>query len=386
MKQYHELLTAILEHGHKKEAARENMPGSISLFGHQSRYDLSGGFPILTTKKVFWKGIVGELLWMLSGNTNIKYLVDNGSNFWNEDAYNYYVKIASANGNAQQNPILKKLDDNSYKMFLFDEFVDIIKNSKIEDLPKWSQYTLGDCGHQYGKVWRRWSTNQQVVIGHNGTHNEWGTVIIDQIQNVIKSLKESPESRRHIVTAVDPVNDKDLALYWCHSMFQFNCRKLTDSERALYYYNNYGETLLPLRTRDLDFLRIPKYKLDCQLYQRSADVFLGYGFNMSSYSLLTLILCKICNMVPGEFIHTAGDAHIYDNHLDAVNEQLSRDYNKYPLPTLKFSDNFNSSLLKYNQDNNFDVFINSLTPADFVLENYQSYPAIKAELSTGLIK
>ena len=318
MKQYLELLKEIKQKGTYKPAARENMPGTQSLFGHQFRHNLQDGFPLLTTKKMYWKGVVIELLWFLRGDTNIKYLVDNGINIWNEDAYQYYCKIAKANGETDQNVILQPVsnklstrtvvnpkDVDAYSMFTFEEFVNYIKISSADNLPIWNNYKLGDCGFQYGKVWRDWQTD--ITVESN----------VDQVKLVLDSLIKSPESRRHIITAIDPAHDKNLALYWCHCMFQFNCRPLTIIERSYYAVNNAlmhrneimfdsdetGDTL----EKQLDDNNIPKYYLDCQLYQRSADVFLGVPFNIASYALLTHIFSKICNMIPGEFIHTFGD-------------------------------------------------------------------------------
>ncbi|CAM6002680.1 unnamed protein product, partial [Sphagnum balticum] len=211
MKQYLELLQTIKDKGTYKPAARENMPGTQSLFGYQFRHDLQDGFPLLTTKKMYWKGIVVELLWFLRGDTNIKFLVDNGVNIWNEDAYQYYLKTHKR--------IINSLPTNDPFVLLcnkpisFDEFIDYVKNKDLKDLKtfeKFTNYSYGDCGYQYGKVWRDWQTDTNVEQN------------VDQIRNVLNSLKNNPESRRHIITAVDPAHDTELALYWCHAMFQFN--------------------------------------------------------------------------------------------------------------------------------------------------------------------
>lgn len=369
MKQYLELLSTIKQKGTYKPAARENMPGTQSLFGYQFRHDLQDGFPLLTTKKVYWKGVVVELLWFLRGDTNIKYLVNNGVNIWNEDAYNYYKKKCKD----------EKLVDN---ILDFDGFVHTIKvwqpHAKEEALfayPK-SNYRLGDCGYQYGKVWRNWEGNERT--GNETSHGAIEAIPfkIDQIKNLINSLKNNPESRRHIVTAIDPAHDTDLALYWCHAMFQFNCRPITyyNTSRELEQYDLKGSEV-EVKVKELN---LPKYYLDCQLYQRSADVVLGVPFNIASYALLTHILAKICNMIPGEFVHTFGDVHIYDNHKNAVEEQLQREPAK--LPTLNIND-----LLAW--DNQSSIFnFDHLAISDFTLENYNPQPAIKAELSTGLKK
>ena len=362
MKQYLDTVITIKKKGTYKPAARENMPGTQSLFGHQFRHDLSEGFPLLTTKKMFWKGVVIELLWFLRGDINIKYLIDNGVNIWNEDAYNYYCKACSRQGISLP--------------MRFESFIDMVKSGDLEhtDLV---DFKLGDCGFQYGKVWRGW---EKVMHDEQAPDYENRTDIIDQIKNVLTSLKKSPESRRHIVTAIDPSHENDLALYWCHALFQFNCRPLTEEQR-----NDYMRTLpdnsnmVSMAAIELGHLKIPKYYLDCHLYQRSADVFLGVPFNIASYALMTEIFAKICNMIPGDFIHSFGDVHIYDNHKDAVEEQLLRTPTK--LPTLKISDEGNDwAYIR----NTFDFSMLSLT--DFVIENYNPQASIKAELSTGLKK
>lgn len=380
MKQYHDHLKTIINKGSYKEPAREGMPGSISLFGYQCRYDLQQGFPILTTKKINFKNIVVELLWFLRGDTNIKYLVDNGCNIWNEDAYNYYVKKAKIDG----------ISNNYIKPF--DIFITKIKTSCEMFIDhNIHNYKLGDCGFQYGKVWRKWNTNKTIIVGHTGTHNEWGEIVIDQLAKVINNIKTKPFDRRKVITAVDPTHDEDLALYWCHCLFQFNCRRIEDDIRAHWAVDNLkmhrNEFMFPDNIQNrtleeqLDDNNIPKYYLDCHMYQRSADMFLGVPYNISSYALLTHIIAKICNMIPGEFIHSFGDSHIYDNHKEQVTELLSRDVDKYKLPKLSIDHNIDWTKF----ENTKEQFLH-LTPEDFELENYESYPAIKAELSTGLKK
>jgi thymidylate synthase len=343
MKQYHDLLKEIKNNGILKPASRENMPSTTSLFGYQFRVNLQEGFPLLTTKKINFNNIVVELLWFLKGNTNIKYLIDNGFNAWNEDAYNYY-----------KNNIIKKYPQDV--TLTYEEFIEAVKKQSVlyidfNGISFNDCYIYGDCGNQYGKTWRYFNDE------------------IDQINNLIYNLKTYPESRRHVVSSIDPINDQDLALYWCHSLFQFNVRTIDNV--------NY---------------------LDCQLYQRSADVFLGVPYNIASYSLLTHLIAKICNYEVGDFIHTFGDVHIYSNHLEQVNTQLERTPKQ--LPTLCFSD----SLLKLISDNSFDsindlnnifnkrdraifnidTILEQLTPDMFYVENYNPDSFIKAKLSTGL--
>ena len=350
MKQYLNTIKAIKENGTYKPAARENMPGTQSLFGHQFRHNLADGFPLLTTKKMFWKGVIIELLWFLRGDTNIKYLIENGVNIWNEDAFQYYEKQCKKAGCT---PVLN-----------FEEFIDFIKKDYFAaEQPLFAQgYKYGDCGHQYGKVWRDFGTDSTGMNFGKG---------VDQIKSLVEGLRKNPESRRHIVTAWDPTHDQDLALTWCHALFQFNCRPLTDDQKMHYAIVN------DLHDGKKISERTPKYYLDCQLYQRSADVFLGVPFNIASYALLTEILAKMCNMIPGEFVHTFGDVHIYDNHKEAVEEQLKR--KPTALPTLKLSSEVNWD---YTQENPLKY----LKLSDFVLENYTPQESIKAELSTGLKK
>lgn len=383
MRQYHNILKTIIAFGSWKPAAREGMPKTLSLFGHQEEYDLSDGFPILTTKKIYWKGVVAELLWFLRGDVNIKFLDELGvRKMWHEDAYNYYVSMAKKGLDSYN---LYRVGEAPIKIMTFEEFCKTIAEEESYSLPGSNyrdgdtvkSYKLGDCGFQYGKVWRNWKN---------------GPKTIDQIANVIRSLKTNPFGRRHIVTAIDPAHDQDLALYWCHAMFQFNVTVLSKGERAqhcldkLREMGKYAEreTLFMKSDDDadkeMDSLNVPKYQLDLHLTQRSGDVFLGVPLNISSYCLLLHIIGKICNMVPGRFIHSLGDVHIYENHMDAVNEQLTRDFNKHTLPDLVINPEVNWDLIGKTGD------FTSLKVEDFTLANYESYPKITAELSTGMQK
>lgn len=415
MKQYLDLARAVKEKGTYKAPARDGMPGTTSLFGYQFRHDLSEGFPLLTTKKLSFKNIVYELLWFLRGDTNIKYLVDNGCNIWNEDAYNYYLKQFG------------KKPNGSYDIepMSFEQFVDRIKNPQGESRVESSNYKLGDCGKQYGWLWRNWGgvesnlgkffmvdvnnipsssmeNIEEALIEMRKICKETGilpvdlsstqTAYVDQIKELIKGLKENPYSRRHIITAWNPSTLDQMALNACHALAQFNCRPLSYGERNAIYKEKYGETVEETDSRleflndttfeqDLDNARIPKYRLDCQMYQRSADLFLGVPYNIASYALLTHILAKVCNMIPGDFIHTFGDVHIYDNHMNQINEQLSRE--ERPLPTLEIVDEGNDWAAISNLDFNL---IEMLNHKDFILKDYNPHSAIKGELSTGLKK
>lgn len=289
MQQYLDLCRHVLEHGEKREDRTGT--GTISTFGYQMRFDLTKGFPLLTTKKVFYRGIFEELLWFLSGNTNIKPLVDKKVGIWNEWPYDKYSKSPDFKGETLEEFIEKIRDDQ--------EFAD----------------KYGNLGPVYGKQWRDF----------NG---------VDQITQLVDGIKNNPFSRRHLVVAYNPSEVKDMALPPCHSLFQF-------------YVSADGK------------------KLSCQLYQRSGDVFLGVPFNIASYSLLLAMVAQVCDLEPYEFIHTFGDVHIYLNHLDQINEQLSR--TPRPLPKL---------VLNKDVKNIFDFKYE-----DIKIEDYDPYPAIKGAVS-----
>ncbi len=262
MKNYLNTIKHVLENGELKEDRTGT--GTISTFGYQNRYDLNDGFPLLTTKRVYFKGVVHELLWIISGSTNIKYLVDNNVNIWNEWA-----------------------DEN------------------------------GELGPVYGKQWRRWEGKDTTV---------------DQLKNLIEGIKNNPSSRRHIINAWNVADVKDMALPPCHAFIQF------------YVSGN---------------------KLSCQLYQRSADLFLGVPFNIASYSLLLMMVAQVTGYEVGEFIHSFGDLHIYTNHLEQVKEQITREPRE--LPKVKLNKNIKN--------------IEDFTYDDIILEGYDPHPAIKGKVS-----
>ena len=263
MKQYHDLLKHILDNGAQK--GDRTGTGTLSVFGYQSRYDLSEGFPCLTTKKLHLRSIIVELLWFLKGDTNIKYLKDNNVSIWDEWA-----------------------DEN------------------------------GDLGPVYGYQWRNWPAR------------DGGT--IDQISNIIQQIKSNPNSRRLMVSAWNVADVDNMALPPCHSLFQFY---------------------------------VADGKLSCQLYQRSADTFLGVPFNIASYALLTMMIAQVCDLEVGEFIHTMGDAHLYNNHIEQTNLLLTREFR--PLPTMKINPNVK------------DIFEFKLE--DFELVGYDPHPHIKASVA-----
>lgn len=263
MKQYHDLMRHVLEKGATK--TDRTGTGTVSVFGYQMRFDLQEGFPLLTTKKLHLKSILHELLWFLKGDTNIKYLTENGVHIWDEWA-----------------------DEN------------------------------GNLGPVYGSQWRSWPTA-------DGRH-------IDQITQVVNQLKSNPDSRRMIVSAWNVGEIDKMKLPPCHAFFQFY---------------------------------VADGKLSCQLYQRSADIFLGVPFNIASYAILTLMVAQVCDLKPGEFIHTLGDAHLYSNHIEQAKLQLSRDFRK--LPTLKINPEVK------------DIF--GFQFEDFALDGYDPHPHIKAEVA-----
>ncbi|MDQ0638529.1 thymidylate synthase [Pedobacter sp. W3I1] len=260
MKQYLDLMQHVLDHGAQKHDRTGT--GTISVFGYQMRFNLQEGFPMVTTKKLHLKSIIHELIWFLTGDTNIKYLKDNGVRIWDEWA-----------------------DEN------------------------------GNLGPVYGSQWRSWPTPE-------GQH-------IDQITNIINTIKNNPDSRRIIVSAWNVAEIENMALPPCHAFFQFY---------------------------------VADGKLSCQLYQRSADIFLGVPFNIASYALLTMMVAQVCGLEAGDFIHTLGDAHLYNNHIEQANLQLSRE--PKALPTMKINPEVKSIF-----DFKFE---------DFTLENYEAHPHIKA--------
>ena len=295
MRQYLDLLDKICREGVVRDDRTGT--GTKGIFGYQMRFNLSEGFPLLTTKRVFLKGVIHELLWFLKGDTNIKYLVDNGVHIWDSDAYRYYNELCVKHG-------VLPVDMDTFLGALGVE-------SPIEG------YKFGDLNHVYGYQWRSWPKT-------NGES-------IDQIKEVIETIKKNPSSRRMIVSAWNVADVGSMALPPCHTMFQFF---------------------------------VAEGKLSCQLYQRSGDVFLGVPFNIASYALMTMMIAKECGLEAGEFIHTLGDAHLYLNHLDQAAEQLSRDARTLPRMILADRD----SIFDYTYD-------------DFTLEGYEPHPAIKAPLS-----
>ena len=364
MKQYLDLLQNILDNGVEKESGRANMPNTIGLSSGNISMDLSEGFPLLTTKKMFWKGIVHELLWFLRGETNIKYLVDNNVNIWNGDAYRWYLKKWEQYKPDFTNPEGELEDfENPYTV---EEFISEIKDgylihSRIINHRKNDDYKLGDLGKVYGYQWR----NQ------NG---------VDQVKDVLDGLKTNPYSRYHIIDGWNKADFSEMALPPCHLLYQFIVRPLSVEERWDLFQNvEWNETLNQKSTDDDELNRIcnehniPKFYLDLNMYQRSCDTFLGVPFNIASMSLLLMIFAKVNNMVPGISNWMGGDTHLYVDHIDQVKEQLSREPKKLPSMRIK-------------KDLNTLEDIENLTIDDFQLLFYESHDTIKAELFTGLKK
>lgn len=311
--QYLNLEKYVLEHGNQK-GDRTNT-GTLSTFGYQMRFDLSEGFPLLTTKKVPFGLIKSELLWFLKGDTNIKYLLEHKNHIWDEWAFKNWIESEDYVGPDMTDFGHRSQTDSEFR----DEYraqMKIFNNNILNDDDFANKF--GDLGDVYGSQWRAWKTRRGDTI--------------DQIANVINMIKETPNSRRMIVSAWNPEDVPTVALPPCHTMFQF------------YVANG---------------------KLSCQLYQRSGDIFLGIPFNIASYALLTEMIAKATGLEVGEFIHTIGDAHIYLNHIEQVKEQLMRTPKKAP-----------KLIFKNTHENIFDYKVD-----DIVVENYDPYPAIKAPVA-----
>jgi thymidylate synthase len=354
-KQYQNLLNDILENGVEK--GDRTGTGTISVFGRQIRHKMSDGFPLLTTKKMAWKSMVTELLWFLKGDTNIKYLIDNGCHIWDGDALkNFNKHIDEENAKMSSNYLYDYQPKARWSM---EEFIERIKTDS-EFAKKW-----GDLGPIYGAQWRHWNTNKTIVIGHNGTHNEWGTVIIDQIRNLIHDLKTNPDSRRLIVNAWNSAEIENMTLPPCHYGFQCYTRELNLEERRDIYFKLHPDWVMIGTHQFFDNHNIPKRAISLMWNQRSVDTFLGLPFNISSYGLLLEIIAKEVNMIPEELIGNLGDTHLYSNHIEQAKEQISRD--TFYLPKIKIKDGI--SLFDGYQLNDFDLI------------DYESHPSIKAPLS-----
>jgi thymidylate synthase len=338
-KQYQDLLRDILYHNNPK--VDRTGTGTISVFGRQIRHKMSEGFPLLTTKKMAWKTMVTELLWFLKGDTNIKFLVDNGCNIWNGDAYKAYKT--------------KYGYDDIDSPLSMGEFI-----TKIKTDNKFAKEN-GELGPIYGKQWRR------ILM-------PFDMMVIDQIQNLINDLKTNPDSRRLMVSAWNVGELDQMVLPPCHYGFQVYTRELSEGERGL-LLQPYG--LDPLTKEGRDRLwkenNLPTRAISLMWNQRSVDTFLGLPFNIASYGLLLEIIAKEVNMVPDELIGNLGDVHLYSNHIEQAKLQIER--TPFELPKLKFNPIFLANL----EHKGLDEAING--QVNFELENYKSHPSIKAPLS-----
>lgn len=311
--QYLDLLKDVLDHG-VENVDRGTGVKSISVFGRQTRYDLAKRFPLLTTKKVYWKGVIHELYWFISGQSNIKYLVDNNVHIWDDYPYKIFLQKSKIRNSEQRN---KKSESQMSK----EEFIEKIKIDKAF-ARQW-----GNLPRIYGELWRRWPARSGRTI--------------DQLGWLIRELKEDPHARNLLVNSWNPEYLYTMATYKdasrfpiCHNMYQVSQKD---------------------------------GRLNLQLYQRSADLFLGVPFNIASYALLTIILARVTGYKPGEFVHTFGDAHIYENHIEQVKEQLKRKPKNFP--TVKIDPSVED--------------INDFKPELVTLENYDPHPQLKGELTVA---
>ena len=343
-KQYLKLLKDILDNGVEKQDRTGT--GTLSVFGRQIRHDMSLGFPLITTKKMYFKGIVTELLWFLRGDTNIKYLVDNDCHIWDGDAYKNFEKHCIA---------------GTGKKMSKEEFINFIKTND-EFAKKW-----GELGPIYGKQWRRWSyqTNEW-YDGKN--HYDEESKTIDQIANLISELKTNPDSRRLMVSAWNVGELDQMVLPPCHYGFQVYTRELSHRERFTIHSKNpiAMQAALDNKPLTMEETNTPTRAISLMWNQRSVDRGLGLSFNIASYSLLLMMIAKQVNMVPYEVIGNLGDVHLYLNHIEPIKEQLTRE--PYPLPTVKITDRVVNDISEYTLD-------------DIILENYRSHPTIKMPLS-----
>lgn len=333
--QYLSLINDILNTGIKRATRSGDV---ISVFDRSIKIDMRQGFPLLTTKKMFTKGSFYEILWMLKGDVNIKFLVDNGVHIWDGDAYRFYQELIS-----KHNTFLKTTNKSDSQLLVDDKETFI---SKCQDgveliINGGVHYRYGDLGPVYGAQWRN--------FGGSG---------VDQIANIISTLKTNPDDRRLLCVAWNPSDLKKMALPPCHYSFQLYARPLSEDERSRL-----------ISEQGYSINNAPKHELSLKWTQRSCDFFLGVPFNISGYALLLSLIAHCVNMTVGTLSGSFGDCHIYAQHIDAVKTQLERDPNKYKLPILRI--------------NPEKTDINDITYDDLKIEGYESYPKISAVLSVG---
>jgi len=362
---YHDLLNKILANGTTK--SDRTGTGTISIFGEMVKFDLREGFPLMTTKKIHTKSVIYEDLWFVKGDTNIKYLVDNGVSIWNEWPYKGYIEFCdkALDQLNLEDEYLNKImikEDEKFRPYSMKEYIEKIKeNVEIEKGLTFSQ-AFGELGPVYGAQWR--------AFGEVLEENQFGDVTTliagtDQIANIIERLKTNPDCRRLLVSAWNPNQIKYMALPPCHYSFQLYTEEMNLFERKKYWANSISKSVHYAEDyddADLDLKGVPKRYISMIWNQRSVDVPLGLCFNIASYALLLMMIAQQVDMVPKILTGMLGDCHIYLNQIDGIKEQLRRDVNKYPSPTM---------VIKKAKD------IFSYKFEDFELQNYESYPSIK---------
>ena len=374
-KQYTDLLQDILDNGYKKDTRNGKV---LSVFGRTIRHSMKDGFPLLTTKKMYFKGIVTELLWFLKGDTNIKYLLDNDCHIWDGDAYKNYSKRWEKNPMTTIGKLVGELPFAKMVKFTQEEFINKIKTDD-EFAKEW-----GELGPIYGKQWRSW-TKKKMYLSTDGLYeniyDEADQTVIDQILILINDLKTNPDSRRMMVSAwnVADIENGSMVLPPCHYVFQVYTRELSlDERKQIFEDRGYVCDLWPFNGdwhSEYDGFGIPRRAISLMWNQRSVDTPLGLPYNIASYALLLSIIAKQVNMIPEEVIGNLGDCHIYTNQIEGVKEQLTRE--PYELPKLVHmkTDDFYKSL----SDN--PSLYGHLDSKDFQIEGYQSHPTIKMPLS-----
>ena len=360
-KQYQHLLSNIIHFGNKK--LDRTGTGTKSIFSWEIRHNMSDGFPLLTTKKMYFKGIVTELLWFLRGDTNIKYLIDNGCHIWDGDAYKNYTQKFYFGKKMQSS--ISNIDGKEWDIPTKEKFIDKIKTDD-KFAKQW-----GELGNIYGKQWRNW-------MGY------------DQIANLINELKTNSDSRRLMVNAWNVAELDQMVLPPCHYGFQVYTRELSHNEREAIWLKNQEQYIIDdyndgigATEELLNMRKIPMRAISLKWNQRSVDTFLGLPFNIACYGLLLCILGEIVNMIPEELIGSLGDVHLYNNHIEQAKELMTRP--PYGLPSLRINTEFwqtesgDCGFSPYTSD--FNSLIKGIQISDFQIENYKSHPAIKAPLS-----
>jgi len=355
---YNELLRKILEEG--KEKTDRTGTGTISIFNAQIEHNMSDGFPLLTCKKVFVRGIIHELLWFLNGDTNIQYLVKNGVNIWTADAYREYKNFANKADEPDYDIHIDDPNQNRTRIMTMDEFKENIINSDI------FAHTWGNLGPIYGKQWVNWG-GYNIVSGEEVDGLNKG---VNQIQQAIDTLKTNPDSRRIIVTAWNPSEIDKMSLPPCHWAFELYTEKLTNDEFCEYHSHELWQDIAAYCSKDKTFEKYANEggfatrKLSLKWHQRSVDTFLGLPFNIASYGLLLEMIAQQCNMVPDKLVGDLTNVHIYKNHIEQCSEQLERQ----PMELCKLDLTKADDIFSYEYDN-------------IKFADYHSHPPIKGDIS-----